>query len=227
MLGSKLDRVMSNASAVTAGSGVLAKYAREFNKQTIVLPSVVDSQLLFPKIGVKDSHFFTVGWIGSPSTSKYLDLLVYPLQALATQFRVRFLAVGGIAPSMLGVEVVNVSWALEDEVTIINKFDVGVMPLTDDEWSRGKCGYKIIQYMSCGVPVVASKVGANIEIISKDTGYLASTEAEWISALTILASSPHIRTVIGANARRKAVTSYSLKSNLPILAHTIRGVLRG
>ena len=133
---------------------------------------------------------FTVGWIGSPSTVPFLQLLVEPLQELALERPVRLLVVGGTAPEVSGVEVIEEPWSLEKEVSLILQFDVGVMPLPDSSWARGKCAYKLIQCMACAVPVIASPVGANVDVVSSSCGFLASSPPEWLSACRQLAANP-------------------------------------
>ena len=159
--------MISSAFAVTAGNSELAAYARSFNNNVRLLPSVVDTDCFSPSSNSLnlDSRLFTVGWIGSPSTAPYLRLLVEPLQLLALELPVRLLVVGGPAPDVAGVDVIEHVWSLEEEVTLINQFDVGVMPLPDSLWSRGKCAYKLIQCMACAIPVIASPVGANVHVV--------------------------------------------------------------
>ena len=154
LLGNKFDRVIKNAAAVTAGNSHLANYANSLNKDVTVLPSVVDTNRFSPQKASENS-VFTVGWIGSPSTAKYLENLVVPLARFGEETAVRFVVVGGKAPIIPNVEVLEIPWAEDTEVEIINNFDVGVMPLPDNEWAKGKCAYKLVQYMACGVPVVA------------------------------------------------------------------------
>ena len=141
LLGAKADRLMAAAVAVTAGNAELAGYARRFNSTVTVLPSVVDTDHFLPATPspVENSAKpFTVGWIGSPSTAPYLQLLIEPLKQLARELPVRLLVVGGPAPTIAGVEIVEQPWSLEQEVPLIQQFDVGVMPLPDTPWTRGK-----------------------------------------------------------------------------------------
>ena len=100
--------------------------------------------------------------------------LVQPLAALGAEAPLRFVVIGGKAPAISNVEVVELPWQEHTEVDLINTFDVGIMPLPDDDWARGKCAFKLIQYMACGVPVVASAVGANVDVVDADCGLLAS-----------------------------------------------------
>ena len=224
-LGRKFDRVMSGASAVTAGNSYLAAYAKSHNANVTVLPSVVDTDN-YCKYNVSENSVFTVGWVGSPSTAEYLQRLVRPLEILGEKTAIRFVVVGGMAPPIANVEVHEIPWAEESEVELINSFDVGVMPLPDDEWARGKCAFKLIQYMACGVPVVASKVGANIELVTPECGFLAETDEHWVDALTQLREKTLLRKQMGVMSRRRVVDAYSLKNNLPVLTNVIRKVTR-
>ena len=163
-----------------------------------------------------------MGWIGSPSTATYLQLLIEPLQQLAHEFTVRLLVVGGPAPAITGVEVIEQPWSLEQEVPLIQQFDVGVMPLPDTEWTRGKCAYKLIQCMACGIPVVASPVGANVDAVPPGCGLLAHSSQQWVAAFRQLAADPARRLLLGAAARHWVEQHYSLRSALPMFARVIQ-----
>lgn len=224
-LGAKADRLMAAADAVTAGNAGLATYARRFSSNVAVLASVVDTELFCPAasplIPAADRPF-TVGWIGSPSTAPYLRLLVQPLQQLAQERAVRLLVVGGIAPTIAGVEVIEQPWSLKQEVPLIQQFDVGVMPLPDTPWARGKCAYKLIQCMACGIPVLASPVGANVDAVPPGCGLLAESPQEWLDALRRLAAEAELRHRLGHTARQWVEEHYSLRSALPVLVSVIQ-----
>ena len=227
LLGAKADRLMAAAVAVTAGNTELATHARSFNSNVTVLPSVVDTDQFRPAAPPpteRSDTFFTVGWIGSPSTAPYLQLIVEPLQHLARERPVRLLVVGGPAPAIAGVEVIEQPWSLEQEVPLILQFDVGVMPLPDTAWTRGKCAYKLIQCMACAVPVIASPVGANIDAVPTSCGILAETASEWLAAFRQLAADPELRCHMGAAGRLWVEEHYSLRSALPVLARVIQEV---
>jgi glycosyltransferase involved in cell wall biosynthesis len=195
------------------------------NANVHLLPSVVDTDHFRPAESLKAQSLevpFTVGWIGSPSTSTYLQLLVNPLEQLATERPVRLLVVGGASPIISGVEIIEAVWSLDTEVSLIQTFDVGVMPLPDNEWTRGKCAYKLIQCMSCGIPVVASPVGANIDVVPADCGFLPESSEEWLLALRHLASEPALRRRLGASARHWVEHNYSLLSTIPIFCDVIK-----
>jgi glycosyltransferase involved in cell wall biosynthesis len=222
LLGGKFDHIMACASVVTAGNDGLAAYARRFNPNAVLLPSVVDTDHYRPADPPPAPAPFTVGWIGSPSTAPYLQQLVEPLQQLACERPVRFLVVGGAAPAISGVQVIERPWSLEQEVPLIQQFTVGVMPLPDSEWARGKCAYKLVQCMACAIPVIASPVGANVQAVPPSCGMLAGDSAEWLAALRQLAADADLRQRMGAAGRCWVEERYSLRSTLPVLSSVIR-----
>lgn len=224
LLGAKFDKMIAEAAAVTAGSRVLSDFASRLNSRTTQLPTVVDTERYVVKSGSRSDSIFTLGWIGSPSTAPYLREIVAPLAQFGLEQRVRLVVIGAKAPQIASVEVVEIPWAEATEVELINSFDVGVMPLPDEPWARGKCAFKLIQYMACGVPVIASPVGANLEVVTSDTGLLAATDAQWLQAFRVMLANSAARREMGAAARQRIVANYALHSQLPRLARVIQGV---
>ncbi|MGB4227963.1 MAG: glycosyltransferase [Candidatus Dechloromonas phosphoritropha] len=222
LLGCKFDKVIAGAAVITAGNSTLANYARQFNSKEYYLPTVVDTERYIPSARDRSEAVFTVGWIGSPSTAPYLAELVAPLSLLGLEGQVRFVGIGGKAPVIPNVSVVEINWQESTEIDLINTFDVGVMPLPDDDWAKGKCAFKLIQYMACGVPVVASAVGANVEVVTNECGLLASTRDEWLSAFRLLRDERSKRIEMGRAARERVEQHYSLRHNLPVLANVLR-----
>jgi len=223
LLGEKFNMVIRRASAVTAGSQVLKNYASPLNQNTIVLPTVVDTNRYLQN-PVNKKNVFTVGWIGSPSTSPYLDQLIAPLSRLGQERPVRFIIIGGKVLSIPNVEVVAIPWSEDSEITLINTFNVGVMPLPNDNWAQGKCAFKLIQYMACGVPVIASPVGANRDVLNESCGFFAESEEEWLKALRFIRDNLEKREIMGKNARERIVNEYSLQQNVPLMVDTIKSV---
>lgn len=224
-LGDKVDRLMESALAVTAGNANLASYASCFNSNVSFFPTVVDTDRFRPEEPARahpPGQPLTVGWIGSPSTAPYLQLLIEPLEKLGRERPVRLLVVGGPAPVISGVDVIEHPWILEQEVTLIKQFDLGVMPLPDTPWTRGKCAYKLIQCMACGIPVVASPVGANMDVVHAGCGLLADTPQQWLGAFQLLASDPALRLRLGTAARQRVEQHYSLRIALPMLIDVIQ-----
>jgi glycosyltransferase involved in cell wall biosynthesis len=225
VLGNKFDCVIGGAAAVTAGNYSLQLYASALNPSCTFLPTVVDTTRYVAKARVRNAGF-TVGWVGSPSTAPYLSELIEPLQQLGREGRVKFVVVGGKAPAIPGVEISEVKWDEDCEVDLINGFDVGVMPLPDDEWARGKCAFKLIQYMACGVPVIGSRVGANIDVVKEGYGFLANSADEWLQCFRRLRDNRDLAEDMGQDARKFIVEHYSLRQNLPVLAEIIRNVAK-
>jgi murein biosynthesis integral membrane protein MurJ len=169
-------------------------------------------------------------WIGSPTTAQYLQLLRLPLQALArTQaFVLRVVGSGEDEVDMPGVQVEVVAWSEATEVSSIGACDVGIMPLQDSPWERGKCGYKLIQYMACGLPVVASDVGVNPEIVQQGVnGFLARSHDDWLLALQQLLSDPSLRERMGQAGRQRVEQRYCLQRTGPRVVNWLRQAAEG
>jgi glycosyltransferase involved in cell wall biosynthesis len=208
-LGDKLKSFISSATAVTVGNDYLFQYARECGARRIErFPTVIDVER-YEVDKESPSDLFRIGWIGSPSSSQYLPIIFSALQRLSKQRKIVFVTVGASSIEIPGVAIEQHDWSLETEVNLIQSFHVGIMPLKDSPWERGKCGYKLIQYMACGRPVVACPVGVNKEIVSDAVGYLANTDEEWFNALEELASDPNLRHRLGNNARHVVEQSYT------------------
>lgn len=223
-LGGKFDRVVGKASAVLPGNSHLYRYARQFNANCTIVPTVIDHTKYFPRHARRDSSVFNVGWIGSPSSIKCLTAVQRPLTALAKETPVRLSVIGGTAPPVEGVEVVNIPWSEATEVGNIRDFDVGVMPLPDDPWTRGKCAFKLIQYMACAVPVIGSPIGANCDVISPECGFLAASDEEWLDAFRFIRDNPSIADSMGEVGRARVASKYSLRSQLPTVERVLRSV---
>ncbi|GAB3770566.1 glycosyltransferase family 4 protein [Ramlibacter monticola] len=226
-LGAKFDEFVGRAAVVTAGSRALHDYAAHHNRHVRFLPTVVDTTRYVPDPRLRGGSPFTIGWIGSPSTSVYLRELVEPISALAQEGPVRLVVIGGPAPAIPAAQLVEIPWKESEEAAMINSFDVGLMPLLDDEWSRAKCAFKLIQYMACGVPVVASPVGANNDVVTRECGLLAATAQEWTHALRCLRDNPGQRRLMGEAGRDRVLRQYALSVNLPILVDALRETAGG
>lgn len=211
MLGQKIDVVMRNAAVVVAGNEYLAERARSAGALRIeIIPTVVDMKRYQPAASRSDGPP-VVGWIGTPKTSQYLEPLLPVFEELRSETPVRFVAVGALEADFAGTPVETWPWSEETEVSSIQKFDIGIMPLPDSPWERGKCGYKLIQYMACGLPVVASAVGVNKEIvIPEKNGLLADTPESWARGLRVLLhASASDRMSMGSNGRELVGEWYS------------------
>jgi glycosyltransferase involved in cell wall biosynthesis len=227
LLQNKFASVVEGAAAVTAGSRSLYDFAYQYNQNTSLLPTVVDTTRFVAMPGLRDDRALTIGWIGSPTNHVYLQQMVEPLTSLAKQRIIRFVVVGAHCPAIDGVEVVCKPWSEETEVQDINSFDIGIMPLHDDPWARGKCGFKLIQYLACEVPVVASAVGANLDIVGPEVGLLASNSEQWHDALLRLANDANLRHSMGVAGRKLVREKYSLASTAQLLSDIIRATQSG
>lgn len=217
-LGKKIDTVMRCSSVVMAGNQYLAGRAAAAGARTIVLQPTVIAIERYQVVPRSPDAPVVIGWIGSPSTFKYLKTLTPVFQRLVARFDVRIAVVGASESLGLGDAAVSIPWSEETEVSAINGFDIGIMPLDDTPWERGKCSYKLIQYMGCGLPVVGAPVGMNVDVIAEGVnGFFARTEDEWESRLAALVADPGLRARMGREGRRIAETRFDLKGNAATL----------
>jgi glycosyltransferase involved in cell wall biosynthesis len=228
LLGRKIDRLMAMARIVTVGNAYLHDRAIGAGAERIErLPSVIDIEnYRLKERPVADNAKnlkVVVVWIGSPATVRYLDLVRDPLQRLAARTPIELRVIGAPAPCWPGVCSSSVEWAADKEAELLVAGDIGIMPLRDGPWERGKCGYKLIQYMACGLPVVASAVGVNGEIVSHGVdGFLSTTDDQWADSLYRLASDPKLRADMGRRGRVKVEQKYSVQAIAPRFAALLR-----
>jgi glycosyltransferase involved in cell wall biosynthesis len=218
----KIASVMRRATVVLVANRYLADYAQGAGAQRIVeLPTVVDLSR-YQATQRTPNGSLRVGWIGNPLTAEYLDLVRPALTELARRRKLTLVVVGARI-DVDGVPVETRRWSEETETSDIQTFDLGIMPLPDTPWCRGKSGYKLIQYLACGRPAVASPVGANRDIIENGRdGLLASTTAEWVAAIDELAGAPERRREMGQIGRLKVEQRFSLSTTAPILASALK-----
>jgi glycosyltransferase involved in cell wall biosynthesis len=218
-LGRKIDRVMRHAHTVIAGNAYLAERAQAAGAQRIVqIPSVVDTAAYVPAAR-SESDPPVIGWMGSPTTATYLHLVESVLAEVVAERRAQVRLVG-VEPghTRWAFPCVERLWSAAAEVADLQTFDIGIMPLADRPWEQGKCGYKLVQYLACGTPVVASPVGANRDIVRSGVeGYLAGSADEWRQALRALAGDPALRARMGAEGRARAEHAYARHVVVPRL----------
>lgn len=228
LLGRKLQSTIEGAQIVTAGNAYLADYARSFCSHVEIVPTVVDLSTYTQRPKPFSSSAPMIGWMGTPSTWMEYMAPIMPLllQAVDTGGG-RIVAVGAGRAAASHELLDHRQWTEESEVAEIHSMDIGIMPLSDTAWARGKCGYKLIQYMACGLPVVASPVGVNAEIVTHgETGFLASTPAEWRSALETLIHDPDLRLRMGQAGRKRVERDYSLQVHGPRVARIFADIVR-
>ena len=218
LYGRRLDGLMKGAALVVCGNNYLAQRARDAGANWVtVVPTVVDLdryhvKTILPVI----NELPRIVWIGSPSTTRYLNLLSEPLRILCEEEPFVLRVIGGDLVDMVGVQIEAITWSENTEVEDIRACDIGIMPLVNSSWEQGKCGYKLIQYMACGLPVVASCVGVNSDIvIDGENGFLVNTSTEWINALKRLLADKLLRSRLGSNGRHLVEDIYCIQQAGP------------
>lgn len=210
----KVKYICRWATTVAVGNEYLAGFARQYNQQVVLLPTCVDTVTRFNRLQPQNQGLPVIGWTGSHSTLPYLYQLVPVLQQLAQQFAFELLVICNQAPAFRMKELRYLSWKEASEINDLLQVNIGVMPLEADAWSEGKCGFKIIQYLSLGIPAVASPVGVNKQIVDHGVnGYLCQSRQEWYDALATLLQDATLRSRMGAAGRRKIQAEYSIQAH--------------
>ena len=216
LLGRKIDAIMQVAHTVVAGNDYIARRAREAGaRQVEIVPSAIDLER-YRDLPEPQHQGLTVGWIGIPLNAHYLSIVAPALRAVPS---VRLHVVGGAVPAGLsGIAAESFEWTEDSEIARIAAFDIGIMPLHDTPWERGKCAYKLLQVMAAGKPVIASPVGANRHVVRHGVnGFLAETTEQWADALRQLAD-PELRRRMGEEARKTVAERYATAVIVPRLA---------
>lgn len=228
LLSHKLVPLLESASAACCGNSYLHDYVSQYCQHTIILPTVVDTNRYIP-VGRENAGPVVIGWIGSPSTWEFVRPLLPLLRSLVEEFGVIFRAVGagdGAKRDLFpGLDLVT--WSEASEIAMVQNMDIGIMPVPDGSFERGKCGYKLVQYMACGKPVVASPVGVNRSMVELGpTGFLAQSDSEWRDALVQLISDPRLRASLGQTGRARAVADFSLAGQSGRLVELFQSVVK-
>ncbi len=214
------------AAHVMAGNEYLADYAREVNNRVTIIPTTIDTEKYTIEPRATENEMPVIGWSGSYSTAQHLATLRGALQRLARQERFLLRVIGAPGFKIEDVNIEAIPWRPETEVSELRTFDIGVMPLPDDQWSRGKCGLKALQYMALAVPTVCSPVGVNTEIIQDgENGLIAATEDEWVEKLTQLLRSAELRQRLGRAGRATVDARYSAEVQAPRVFQIIESVV--
>jgi glycosyltransferase involved in cell wall biosynthesis len=209
------------ARHVLAGNPILSDYAAAQGGRVSVVPTTIDLETYRPPTR-PPNNVPVIGWTGSYSTEQHLEVARPALEALAQRYPFRLVVVGGGRFHPAGVAVEHRPWRSCSEVADLADIDVGLMPLPDTPWERGKCGLKALQYMALGVPVVASPVGVNAEIVRHGVdGYLAASSAEWLEALARLLEDAGLRRRMGTAGRSRVESAYSASVHAPRVAHIL------
>ena len=209
----KTQTAVRLATLVTAGNEYLAAWARRVNPRVRVIPSTIDTDLYRPP-RERSGDRLCIGWTGSRTTAPYLEPLKPLLANLQRRLDVRLRVIGaGSEFRIPGAEIENIPWSEATEVEDLSEIDIGLMPLPDTEWARGKCGLKALQYMALGIPTVMSPVGVNRTIASGGAALLAGDLDEWREVLERLIEGPTERKRVGRRGRERVVEEYSVSAN--------------
>lgn len=199
---------------VSAGNDFLCAFAKKYNREVILLPTCVDVEKQHNQLKNQHTEHVVVGWTGSHSTMKYLDAILPVLNKIAGELQAEIVIISNKPPTFELPRLQYIPWQESTEIQDLMNLNIGIMPLEDDAWSEGKCGFKLIQYMALGIPSVASPVGVN-KIIVEDgvTGFLCNDKEEWYAALKRLIGDKALRTQMGKNGRDAIVKDYSIQAN--------------
>lgn len=216
-----VNNAIQRAAMVFAGNEYLADYASRYNKNTVVIPTVIDTTSLFP---IANNHnMFTIGWSGTFTNFKYLDIVKPAIhQFLKSNSDARFMVISSEEPPGFlfdDKQYIFKKWSAEAENELLNEFDVGIMPLEDDDFTKGKCSYKMLQYMACSKPVIVSPVGTNAKILSEGrAGFGASSNDEWIDAFSRLKNDKAQYEECSVIGREVVEKKYSVSVTTPTIA---------
>ena len=198
---------------VSCGNDFLADYAKKYNPNTFINPTTIDLQYHKPITDKKDK-MLTIGWTGTHSTIKYLESLMPVLNELRNSFPISIIIISDHAPRWVDESLEFVKWNKADEIKQLDRIDIGIMPLNESEWERGKCGFKALQYMAMRKPAVISDVGVNSQIVDhNENGFLCQNAEEFKKYLSLLINDSNLRKTMGDKARKKVEKFYSTVSN--------------
>jgi glycosyltransferase involved in cell wall biosynthesis len=223
----RFDRTIRFCDHIIAGNTYLKEGARLVSDRISVIPTPVDTDKYIPGGKAVNKKGITIGWLGSKSTIRYLKTLTPVFSELQSRFPdVQISVVSDRFEGIEEITAIKKIWREDEELCDLQSFDIGIMPLPDDPWTKGKCGFKLLQYQAVGLPVVCSPVGVNREmIVDGVNGFHANTHQEWFDRLNQLISSSELRNRMGKTGREMVAKKYSLKALWPKFLMTINNVL--
>lgn len=224
-LSAKYDALVRNASGIIVANDFLYEKVSKLNKNTIKIPTVVDLDLY--RLETEKFGKFTLVWIGTPVTYMYLEKYAEALGLMSEKYDFELLVIARKSLEERRINGVNmrfVNWSQGSETELLLRSHVGIMPLTDDEFSKGKSAFKLIQYSAAGLPVIASPVGENVNVVTDgETGFLADSPTEWIEALGKLIDDKNLYSTMTKNTR-KSSEDYSIQKYFPIFQDFIKNI---
>jgi glycosyltransferase involved in cell wall biosynthesis len=200
---------------VVGGNAYLCNYASKYNRNVVLIPTSVDTCKKFASVKTHSNEKkLVIGWTGSHTTMTYLDMIYPVIRKLEEKYDFTFLVISNKAPEAELRSLRFLPWKKDTEIEDLSKIDIGIMPMFRDPFSEGKCGFKIIQYLSMGIPALATPVGVNATIIEEDrNGFLCEDEQEWYQKLSLLLEDADMRQRMGMNGRKKIEEQFSIKAN--------------
>jgi glycosyltransferase involved in cell wall biosynthesis len=223
---SKTARIVNLSTTVIAGNENLKTYASDYNRNIVVIPTPVDTSRFVPRSEPRpgSDRKVVIGWQGSNTTAPYLRMVGDALAEVTRRYpHVEVEAIGGSYVPPVSPQLTVRRWTLNRELEDLHGFDIGIMPMPDTEWTRGKCGFKALLYMACGVPPVCSPVGMTTDIVQDgQNGLLATTTDEWIEKLSLLVENPELRRQMGEAGRTTVEEKYSLTTHAPRFLETLQ-----
>ena len=210
----KVNYCMKWAHQITAGNEYLANYAGKFNEHVQVIPTTIDTNGYHNILCEHDQEPLTIGWTGTHTTMRYLNPLLPILRKLEKEFQFRFRIISNHAPDFELKSLEFIQWNKDTEIEDLSRIQIGLMPLEEDIWSEGKCGFKGLQYMSLGMATILSPVGVNKKIVQDgENGFLAATAEEWENKLVQLIQSNELRKSLGEKGQKTIEAHYSVEAN--------------
>jgi len=210
----KIKHIIRWADTVVTGNSFLANYAGSYNQNVTVIPTTIDLHFHVKPTDICENNPLVIGWTGTHTTIDYLLEIADSLKTLAEKHAFVFRVISNAPPEFDLPNVDFIWWNKNSEISDLSRFDIGVMPLTDDEWSKGKCGFKALQYMALGIPTVASDIGANADIISDGlNGFLVRKPEDWVRLLSELLTHPERRLQVGQAAIHTVKKDFSVEAN--------------
>lgn len=208
------------AYKVSCGNDYLCDFARQFNENVVYNPTTIDTENYHNKTKQNNSDKLVIGWTGSHSTVQYLDDLLPVFRELEKQFDFELCVISDRKPEFELRSLNYVQWKKESEIGDLLRFDVGIMPLRNDKWSNGKCGFKALQYMALGIPAIVSPVGVNTKIVDDNiNGFICNTNDEWKKQFTLLLTDKNKLNELSTKTREKIINHFSVKSNTTNFLH--------
>ncbi len=222
---SKPPFLMKKALHVITCTPYLSSYAKQYNSNITDISSTINTDTYIPRVDYEKNNTIVLGWSGSHSTVQYLYLLKEVLLEINKIQPFKLLVIGSKDFEIKGLDIECLNWNLETEVKDLQKIDIGLYPLPDEEWVMGKSGLKALQYMALGIPTIATAIGANFRVIEDSvSGYLVKSPNEWKEKILVLISNANQRKLIGIKGRARVEEYYSIKANRDTYLNIIKKV---